>query len=279
MEGNACYKFSTIREYIRRTGAAPVRVACDVGSNAGLMTRMIRDYFPAAEVFAFEPVEECYLATLREVNGDPDIRCFQLAVTSQHLFEDDLGQIPRADAAELRIFRGLPASGPGWYGGSFIRPATFQDYNPENYHAESDPVRSITFDQMVESILALTATDELDIVKMDCEGSEIPALGCASSQSLQRCRFIVGEYHGIERFYRVMREKLFATHFVNLIGDAELGSFFAERKGPRSSILNRDRCGMLFHRPWLSSEPLDWHIFREEFVLPEERPFHGLPPI
>ncbi|MDB5386157.1 MAG: hypothetical protein JWM11_1803 [Planctomycetaceae bacterium] len=276
MEGNECYKFSTIREYIRRTGSSEVRVACDVGSNAGFVTRMIRDYFPTCEIFAFEPVEDCFRETVTRTAGDPAIHCFQLAVTSQHLFEDDLGRVPRAEVQPLRVFRGLPAGGPGWYGGSLIRPESFQDYHRDHYRVEDRPIQPITFDQMVESALASTGANEIDLVKMDCEGSEIPALGCAASETLQRCRFIVGEYHGIERFYQVMREKLFQTHFVSLIGDAHLGSFFAERKGEITSILNPDRDGMLVERPWLADQPIDWHVFREEYVLPNERHFHAL---
>jgi hypothetical protein len=86
-----------------------------------------------------------------------------------------------------------------------------------------------------------------------------------------------GEYHGIERLYRVMQRKLFTTHKVNLIGTRELGCFFAERlDGDRDGILQFDKRGMLQPRPWLSLEPMDWHLFNE-FVLPQERWCHGLP--
>ena len=86
-----------------------------------------------------------------------------------------------------------------------------------------------------------------------------------------------GEYHGIERLYRVMQRKLFTTHKVNLIGTRELGCFFAERlDGDRDGILQFDKRGMLQPRPWLSLEPMDWHLFNE-LVLPQERWCHGLP--
>ena len=116
------------------------------------------------------------------------------------------------------------------------------------------------------------------MLKMDCEGCEHHVLGCAQGSFLSRVRFIPGEYHGIERFYRVMQRKLFTTHKVNLIGSRELGCFFAERlDGDRDGILQYDKRGMLQPRPWLSLEPMDWHLFNEAFVLPQERWCHALP--
>jgi hypothetical protein len=75
-----------------------------------------------------------------------------------------------------------------------------------------------------------------------------------------------------------MRDRLLRTHRVNLIGDAELGAFFAERRDhDGDGILRHDNTGMLQLRPWLCDEPIEWHIFNEEFVLPDERHTHALP--
>ena len=37
-----------------------------------------------------------------------------------------------------------------------------------------------------------------------------------------------------------------------------------------------DKDGMLIVRPWLASAPIDWHVFNEAYVLPEERAIHAL---
>jgi hypothetical protein len=110
---------------------------------------------------------------------------------------------------------------------------------------------------------------------MDCEGCENSALGCATYETLSKIRFISGEYHNADRFYKVMKNKLFLTHYVNLVGES-WGSFFAERKAAGPSILDPSRKGMLAIRPWMSVEPIDWNVFRDEFVLDEERFVHGL---
>ena len=82
----------------------------------------------------------------------------------------------------------------------------------------------------LEEIVAQEDLAAIDILKLDCEGCEHSVLGTAEADVLQRIRFIVGEYHGFDRFTAVMRGKLFATHKVNLVGDREFGCFFAERR-------------------------------------------------
>jgi len=112
---------------------------------------------------------------------------------------------------------------------------------------------------------------------MDCESCEHSSLGCASDDTLRKLRFVVGEYHGIARFWGVMRDRLFRTHKVNLIGDASLGAFFAERRdGDADGILLHDNPGMMELRPWLCDEPIEWHLFNPAWVLPHERAIHAL---
>ena len=67
MEGNECYKFSTVQNYIEQTAGKPIRVAVDVGANVGNVTRLMRSYFPHARIFAFEAVFEYYVRTLLAV--------------------------------------------------------------------------------------------------------------------------------------------------------------------------------------------------------------------
>ncbi len=110
-------------------------------------------------------------------------------------------------------------------------------------------------------VLQETESNEIDFVKIDREGREHTALGCASLDTLRKIRFIGGEYHGIGRFFAIMQGKLFLTHHVNLIGGGGLGSFFAEREGEARTILKQDRIGMLRVRPGLGSGPLSGTFF------------------
>lgn len=281
MEGNDCYKFSTIRNYIERTGAPPVRVVLEVGANVGGVTRMIKEYFPHATVLSFEAVRDLAEMARAHTRGLDGVRVFTRAVTAEHVFEDDAGTRPRPRAQALRILRGTPEAGPGWVGGSTVVPSSHALASGgavRGYERISQRVRPLTLDELVDAALKRTGAGEIDLVKMDCEQCEHSSLGCAGDQTLRKIRFIAGEYHGVQRFWRVMRDRLLRTHKVNLIGDATLGAFFAERRdGDRDGILRHDNAGMLQPRPWLCDEPLEWHLFNEEYVLPNERYAHALP--
>ncbi len=282
MEGNECYKFSTISNYFMRTGAKPLGIAVEVGVNVGEVTRLIRETFPTARIHGFEAVTEYYERARTAFKGKRGIKLYNKAVTSQHLFLDDLGERPRPEPAELRVLKGMPAAGPGWAGGATVLPADHPlvtgPHPLTGFELVDQPVRPITLDEVVATVLKTESARRIELLKLDCETCEHSTLGCAAPETLKCFQFIVGEYHGIERFYNVMERKLFQTHKVNLIGDSSLGCFFAERlEGTSDGILRYDKDGMLQPRPWLTKEPIDWHLFNEEFVQPQDRASHALP--
>lgn len=281
MEGNECYKFSTISNYIRLTGSKNVRVMVDVGANIGSIAVMMKSYFPKAKLYAYEAVNEYFQTALRNMQQNPDIKLFNKAVTSAHLFYDDLGEKPRPKPASLVVFKGLPEAGPGWTGGSVVVPDDHEMAHPgrptPGYQRTEQRLSAITLDRVWKTIRESEGAQEIDVLKMDCEGDECSALGCAKMVTLNKFRFIVGEYHNIERFYNVMQKKLFLTHKVNMIGQRDLGCFFAERlDGDKDGILLFQKQGMLQPRPWLSKHPIDWHLFNPAFVSGEERELHAL---
>jgi hypothetical protein len=275
MEGNDCYKFSTIKNFVERTNAAPISRIIDIGANVGDVLLEMNRYFPNASIVGLEPVPEYFQRARASTRHLPQINVVLAAVSYQHLFEDDLGHVPRPGRVPLRILQATADSGPGWIGGSMVLPAdhAWVASQPQPaYELLSQDLWPLT----LEEVLKARGWGKVDILKLDCEGSENSILG--SSRALNDIRFIVGEYHGLERFYQVMKEKLFKTHKVNLVGDSDLGAFFAERlDGDRDGILKCNKDGMLKIRSWLSPEPLDWHLFDEQHVAPSERRVHGLP--
>ena len=64
MEGNDCYKFSTIRNFIAASRAKDVETIVEIGANIGEVTLLMRAYFPAAKIVAFEARSRS-IATLR----------------------------------------------------------------------------------------------------------------------------------------------------------------------------------------------------------------------
>lgn len=274
MEGNECYKFSTIQNYVDLTDAKPIRVAVDIGCNLGVVTKIMRSVFWHAQVFGFEVVPKYYLAAWSAHREDPMVRIFHAAVSGEHIFEDDCGERRRTIERPLKVFEALPSAGMGWLGGSYVLPEG-ELPNEKKYQFAASGVPTVTLDDLVTAVCTLTGAEEIDYIKFDCEYCENSALGCANVETLRKIRFFSGEYHDIERFYRVMQKKLYSTHYVNLIG-GKWGGFFGERKGEASTILEPSRTGMLKVRPQLGDFPIDWHLFRSEYVLPHERSFHGL---
>src|SRR5262245_25301290 len=277
MEGNECYKFSTIKNYIERTGQKGIELILDVGVNIGDISLMMHSYFPAARIFGFEAVEEYHQIASARTQHIPGVKLFNTALSAQHLFADDVGERPRERIAGLRLLKARPEAGPGWGGGSLILPEDHDliagDRAIFGFDKSAREIPSVSLKEfMVEQRI-----DEIDLMKMDCEGCEHSVLGCAELETLRRIRFIVGEYHDLSRFYPVMQKNLFRTHKVNLIGQRDLGCFFAERlNGDQDGILRFDKTGMLAPRPWLCDEPIEWHIFNEEYVLEKDRYWHSL---
>ena len=141
----------------------------------------------------------------------------------------------------LTIVKALAAAGPGWQGGSLIGPIDHElleaTISAPGYERAEQPVAPIT----LADILDQNGLDEVDLLKLDCEGCESSVLGCAAPGLLRRVRFMTGEYHGLPRFYPVVRERLFQTHKVCVAGNRELGSFLAERRDGASDGLLRHR--------------------------------------
>src|SRR5579863_9192594 len=208
MEGNDCYKFSTIRNFIAASPAKDVETIVEIGANIGEVTLLMHGYFPAARIIAFEAVKEyCDIAAAR-TRKIRSIAVHNKAVTAQHRFVDDLGATRRGEDIDLVILKGLPDGGPGWVGGSMVFPRDEQRVaNPDDHYGYlkiDQPVTPITLAEIIEQ----EQLAEIDILKLDCEGCEHSVLGTADAGTLNRLRFIVGEYHGFDRFNAVMRNRL-----------------------------------------------------------------------
>src|SRR5947209_9675546 len=120
MEGNDCYKFSTIRNYLDKTGQPPIKVVFDVGANVGDICLMMSGYFPEAKIYGFEPIAEYFEIAKARTQHLPQIHLLQQALSGQHVFMDDLGEFPRSRRIALKALKGAPEAGPGWCGGSVV---------------------------------------------------------------------------------------------------------------------------------------------------------------
>lgn len=229
MEGNDCYRFLDVP-------FSPQTVV-DIGANFGAMSRLMRQYFPDADIYAFEPVRDCYDVCVVNCRPFRKIHVFPWAVSAEHQFADDFGQEPRQ--TELRCCHATPGKGAGWIGSHrMIRSG--EPLDESEFINEGTPERILTLDELLDFVSRETGRPEIDVLKSDCEGAEASFLGCASDNTLRRIKIITGEYHGLPRFQQVVDRRLSKTHAVQLQADPidnHLGSFFAVRRDIDNHVL------------------------------------------
>jgi FkbM family methyltransferase len=261
MQLDSFYRLPMLKTFVEPSNDLAIKVIVDIGVNVGDTLLLLHRYFPEARIIGFEPVQEYFDVALRRTEAIKQIELHNKAVTADHLFFDDLGEKPRPCPMALAIAKALPESGPGWRGGSLIGPIDHEllaaGISVPGYRRIPQPVVAITLAEV------LGAIGDIDLMKLDCEGCESSVLGSADLESLRRVRFMTGEYHGLDRFYRAIRNRLFLTHKVCLGGDLTLGSFVAERR-------DGERDGMLLHRTTRSrigpgaDQLIEWNPLREE---------------
>jgi FkbM family methyltransferase len=253
MEGNACYNFHIISNYISRSPSnpAPILRAIDVGCRVGLITRMMVNHFPQAMIHAYDVLPYLIRLTLETVNDNPRVAAILGACTAQHLYADNLGQEPQE--SELYVNEAIRARpNPRKSGGASIvskQPAK----NRSVYAPQKMAIPCYTLQEMYDRL------GGVDVLKMDCEGCENSLLGCADIELLGKIRFIVGEYHHLPTFRPVIRERLLKTHRVKLIpGRGPTGCFFAEIRNVEDSIFTPK------------------NLFRPIYVMPQHKYFELL---
>lgn len=247
-------------------GQPPIRTIIEIGTNVGNQTLEMLSYWPQANIWSYEPVEPYRTHAHNRLLAFSNVQVIKQAVTALHLYKDDLGEIVQ-DNPDLQIH--FAVAGAGCEGGSRIQPAG-KDFDPTYYRLENDPVSPISLDEACKDFA------QIDYMKTDCEGSESSFLGCASEDTMNKIRFIGGEYHELPRFWNVVKNKLFKTHLVSLVGDANLGSFFAERRSDKETLLVKTPLLPVVHQHLQIAEPIWWNVFDAQYIPADQRWYHGI---
>lgn len=143
-------------------------VVVDVGAHVGIFALTVCEQVPGAVVHCFEPSADAFAFLARNAAGnglDRRIRVRNAAVSdvdgSLEFFEDAAGSCRNSLYPELARDGNLPTR-----------------------------VASVSFDSLVGEI-----GEDIDLLKLDCEGGEYPILLGASDSALQRVRRVALEYH------------------------------------------------------------------------------------
>jgi len=187
----------------------------DVGAHIGCFSKRLAQRFPDARIVAVECCPENIPVLERNLGGIATV--VQGAVT----YESDVALLNAVypecistggsillsrEELQRRQAAAEVASGP-------------QTGKQSGYWADLRPIRTLS----LEDILREQGADRIDLLKLDCEGSEYSIL--RNTSSLDRIGLIVGEYHGRERFDELVRER-FGDWDLRILKEGEFGLFW-----------------------------------------------------
>ncbi len=145
------------------------RTILDIGANIGGVTAALARRYPAARIFAFEPLPENFALLLHNTSQFPLVRALPYGLGAATAL------LTYARSDNPRNF-----GGGGFHGG---RP-------PAGPGVESLPVLA------VPDALLRFGIDAVDVIKIDTEGAEHDILTSIPPAVLRGVRAIVGELHG-----------------------------------------------------------------------------------
>jgi FkbM family methyltransferase len=161
------------RAYFRGFPAAmqklPIRTAVDVGANAGYFSLFLLSRFPRARVWAYEPIPTNFelLEQYRQAHPDLELHTIPKAVTA-----------PACRTLTLHYERS----------DSYTTSASIR---AGSEHLQALEVEATS----LSDILAEHQLEELDFLKLDCEGSEYDILFQSPDHLLRRIRRMAIETH------------------------------------------------------------------------------------
>lgn len=200
---------------------ADTRYVVDVGGHIGCFARRVADSRPDAQVISVEANSGNWPALQQNA---PTAHVVRAACSY--------------DPGSLVLYDTLHAGGQST-GGSFVGPVGL-DYsgwsNAAEYRRSQTPLEIVT----LESLLEKFQWPRIDVLKLDCEGSEWAILEHIAISGLE-VRMIVGEYHGElrhgqehgeARFRRLIAERFSSGWSADIIHGGEIGLFRLTRITP-----------------------------------------------
>ena len=159
------------------------KVIVDIGSNIGGSILYFHDVFPEAAIIGFEPHPDTFEVLRRNVADLPGVSVFNYGLGAT------AGSITVSFEGEnFGRFRFAPRE--------IVDPSAVRSVDCEIRHAG-------------ETLRNLGVT-HIDLLKIDCEGSELDVFTATPEELIARCKWIVGEMHDASAF-RILA--LLAPHF------------------------------------------------------------------
>ncbi len=194
----------------------------DVGCHIGLFSYLCWQR-GARKIMAFEPCGDNYeLAKLNLENTS-------VSLTPKAVWRSDQSN---HEQLFLTSFSPMHPDGP-----DPVNKDTLNTGTPSVFGEVGDSVETVSLDSLIGDNL-------IDILKLDCEGSEFPIL--LTSKKLKQVRYITGEYHLMNNIPPVAKVKEFETYSVGTLADLLTGLRFKVEIVPFKDSLFSDTTGNFF---------------------------------
>ncbi len=173
--------FYSIDEWIDRLPKAPVVV--DIGGNAGYFSMLLLSKRPSASLFAYEPIERNFELFQNNIKINPVIS------GSAHVFH--------------RAVTGRPTDSITLYkeanSDNSVTASVFQDFESHNLNAVT--VKAISLEQILQE----NKLDQVDFLKIDCEGSEYPIVYDSPPEIWKKIETVFLEVHNLDEDKRNLK--------------------------------------------------------------------------
>jgi len=168
-------------------------IVVDVGSHIGTFARKWQMKNPLCRISCVEVCPENWPILEANVGGFAENIC-KAACTYE--------------TGKIKLYNSIQQQGGSATGGSAIvnEHGEGQCYD-HRYWEDDRPIERITLEQIMEQM----KSDHIDVLKLDCEGSEFSIL--SGTPSLGKIGMIIGEWHGRERFNKLLAERFTATEW------------------------------------------------------------------
>lgn len=170
-----------VRNVLPRLISKPTPVLVDVGANVGEFSTLLRAHFPAAAIYAFEPVADTF-AQLRDRLAGLDVHCLNVGLGSK----EESVPIYRSARGELNSLASL-------------YPVVAQ-----SVHQFQDTVVETIRIRTLDSVASEQKLDFVDLLKVDTEGHEYEVLqGARDLIRAQRVGVVLFEFNEMNVVSRV----------------------------------------------------------------------------
>ena len=189
-----CYR---LVELYSLYGLRPTNII-DVGAHIGAFAVAAKSFFKDAMILCIEPLKRSHELLSKNIEHLQDVYAFHAAV--------------RYDQANIFVDDITRATG----GGFMVDGSRASFLNNTNGWGSYEPVQDNTHLVTLEDITTQYDMDWIDILKLDCEGSEIGILENMTQKLRDHVGWIIGEYHTDVRSFIKLAKERFPNHLVSI---------------------------------------------------------------